>query len=224
MSGAESRRGRSRPSGASPRGVAAEGGGGGSPHPGGPHCAPRVPAGGWRGCGAGEGRGGVRLLAPPSRAGNLCLPWGAGSQSRLLAAVARSPARGMTPPPPGCAALGARRARACDPPPARSELPQSRLQLLLLLLLLLLGAAASAQGHPKSGPRISTVWRGRWRARGRRGAGIRGCSCCCCGVCARVCGFPPRVGPPTQAGGECACPWHAGAAGWLALALQRGAG
>ncbi|XP_055984687.1 semaphorin-7A [Sorex fumeus] len=59
----------------------------------------------------------------------------------------------MTPPPPGCAALGARRARA-RAPPAASELPR-------LLLLLLLGcAAAPAHGHPRSGPRISAVWRG----------------------------------------------------------------
>uniref|UniRef100_A0A4X1TPL7 Semaphorin-7A n=1 Tax=Sus scrofa TaxID=9823 RepID=A0A4X1TPL7_PIG len=61
----------------------------------------------------------------------------------------------MTPPPPGCAALGAPRARVPSPQ-ARSGLP---LRLLLLLLLPLWTAAAS-QGHSKSGPRISAVWKG----------------------------------------------------------------
>nr|KAF6487251.1 semaphorin 7A (John Milton Hagen blood group) [Rousettus aegyptiacus] len=59
----------------------------------------------------------------------------------------------MSPPPPECAALGVRGARI----PGRvvgSGLP-------LRLLLLLLWAAAATQGHPRSGPRISAVWKGR---------------------------------------------------------------
>uniref|UniRef100_A0A673UHF3 Semaphorin-7A n=1 Tax=Suricata suricatta TaxID=37032 RepID=A0A673UHF3_SURSU len=51
----------------------------------------------------------------------------------------------MTPPPPGCASLGALCARVSGP----------------LRLLLLLWTAAATQGHPKSGPRISAVWKGR---------------------------------------------------------------
>ncbi|XP_019523477.1 PREDICTED: ubiquitin-like protein 7 [Hipposideros armiger] len=58
----------------------------------------------------------------------------------------------MTPPPPVCAALGIPRARLPSPR-ARSGLP-------LRLLLLLLGVAATTQGHPKSGPRISAIWKG----------------------------------------------------------------
>ncbi|KAI5163825.1 Semaphorin-7A [Manis pentadactyla] len=58
----------------------------------------------------------------------------------------------MTPPPPGCAALGAWRARVPGPL-ARSA--------LLLLLLLRLWTAAASQGHPGNGPRISAVWKGR---------------------------------------------------------------
>ncbi|NP_001274409.1 semaphorin-7A precursor [Callithrix jacchus] len=56
----------------------------------------------------------------------------------------------MTPPPP--AAPSAPRSRVPGPP-ARSG-------LLLRLLLLLWAAAASAQGHPRSGPRIFAVWKG----------------------------------------------------------------
>ncbi|XP_038436892.1 semaphorin-7A isoform X1 [Canis lupus familiaris] len=59
----------------------------------------------------------------------------------------------MTPPPPGCASLGAPRARAPGPP-ARPRPP-------LRLLLLLLCTAAAARGHPRSGPRVSAVWKGR---------------------------------------------------------------
>ncbi|XP_074184375.1 semaphorin-7A isoform X1 [Rhinolophus sinicus] len=59
----------------------------------------------------------------------------------------------MTPPPPGCAALGIPRARVPS--------PLARSGLLLRLLLLLLGVAATTQGHPRNGPRISTVWKGR---------------------------------------------------------------
>ncbi|XP_064426227.1 semaphorin-7A isoform X3 [Mirounga angustirostris] len=58
----------------------------------------------------------------------------------------------MTPPPPGCASLGAQHARVPGPL-ARSRLP--------LRLLLLLWTAAATQGHPKNGPRISAVWKGR---------------------------------------------------------------
>ncbi|XP_074184384.1 semaphorin-7A-like [Rhinolophus sinicus] len=58
----------------------------------------------------------------------------------------------MTPPPPGCAALGIPRARVPS--------PLARSGLLLRLLLLLLGVAATTQGHPRNGPRISTVWKG----------------------------------------------------------------
>lgn len=61
----------------------------------------------------------------------------------------------MTPPPPRCAALGAPRARVPGPL-ARSGFP-------LRLLLLLVWTAATTQGHPRSGPRISAVWKGRWR-------------------------------------------------------------
>ncbi|XP_076979913.1 semaphorin-7A isoform X2 [Tamandua tetradactyla] len=59
----------------------------------------------------------------------------------------------MTPPPPGRAALGAPRARVPGPP-TRSGLP-------LRLLLLLWAVAVAAQGHTRSGPRISAVWKGR---------------------------------------------------------------
>ncbi|XP_036204539.1 semaphorin-7A isoform X1 [Myotis myotis] len=59
----------------------------------------------------------------------------------------------MTPPPPRCTSLGVPRYRISGPQ-ARSGLP-------LQLLLLLLWAAADTQGHPKSGPRISAVWKGR---------------------------------------------------------------
>ncbi|XP_023509497.1 ubiquitin-like protein 7 isoform X2 [Equus przewalskii] len=58
----------------------------------------------------------------------------------------------MTPPPPRCAALGAPRARVPGPL-ARSGFP-------LRLLLLLVWTAATTQGHPRSGPRISAVWKG----------------------------------------------------------------
>uniref|UniRef100_A0A8C0ZY22 Semaphorin-7A n=1 Tax=Castor canadensis TaxID=51338 RepID=A0A8C0ZY22_CASCN len=61
----------------------------------------------------------------------------------------------MTPPPPGRAAPSAPRARVLSPPAWSG--------LLLRLLLLLWAAAASAQGHPRSGPRISTVWKGQDR-------------------------------------------------------------
>lgn len=64
------------------------------------------------------------------------------------------PGLGMTPPPPGCASLGAPRARVPSPL-ARSGLP--------LRLLLLLWTVAASQGHPRNGPRISAVWKGRWR-------------------------------------------------------------
>ncbi|XP_054944089.1 semaphorin-7A isoform X2 [Physeter macrocephalus] len=57
----------------------------------------------------------------------------------------------MTPPPPGCASLGAPRARVPSPL-VRSGLP--------LRLLLLLWTAAASQGHPRNGPRISAVWKG----------------------------------------------------------------
>ncbi|XP_058914627.1 semaphorin-7A isoform X1 [Kogia breviceps] len=57
----------------------------------------------------------------------------------------------MTPPPPGCASLGAPRARVPSPL-ARSGLP--------LWLLLLLWTVAASQGHPRNGPRISAVWKG----------------------------------------------------------------
>ncbi|XP_023608871.1 semaphorin-7A isoform X2 [Myotis lucifugus] len=59
----------------------------------------------------------------------------------------------MTPPPPRCTSLGVPRYRISGPQ-ARSGLP-------LQLLLLLLWTAADTQGHPKSGPRISAVWKGR---------------------------------------------------------------
>ncbi|XP_059513240.1 semaphorin-7A [Myotis daubentonii] len=59
----------------------------------------------------------------------------------------------MTPPPPRCTSLGVPRYRISG--------PQARSGLQLQLLLLLLWAAADTQGHPKSGPRISAVWKGR---------------------------------------------------------------
>ncbi|XP_043777323.1 semaphorin-7A [Cervus elaphus] len=58
----------------------------------------------------------------------------------------------MTPPPSRCTALGAPRARVSSPL-ARSRFP-------LRLLLQLVWTAAASQGHPKSGPRISAVWKG----------------------------------------------------------------
>ena len=85
------------------------------------------------------------------------------------------PGCGMTPPPPGCASLGAPRARV----PGR--LARS---WLLLQLLLLLWTAAATQGHQRSGPRISAVWKGRWR----RAAGGE------------------RERTPRGAGAECAAP------------------
>ncbi|CAO2634859.1 Sema7a [Lemmus lemmus] len=60
----------------------------------------------------------------------------------------------MTPPPPGRAAPSAPRARVLSPP-TRFGLP-----LRQRLLLLFWVAAASAQGHSRSGPRISAVWKG----------------------------------------------------------------
>ncbi|KAM4826325.1 semaphorin-7A [Thomomys bottae] len=60
------------------------------------------------------------------------------------------------PPPPGRAAPGAPRARVPSPVPRSGPGP------LPLLLLLLLGATP-ARGHPRSGPRIATVWRGQDR-------------------------------------------------------------
>lgn len=62
---------------------------------------------------------------------------------------------GMTPPPPGCAALGIPRARVSS----RLVRPG----VLLRLLLLLLWVVVTTQGHSRSGPRISAVWKGRWR-------------------------------------------------------------
>ncbi|XP_066198363.1 semaphorin-7A isoform X1 [Saccopteryx leptura] len=62
----------------------------------------------------------------------------------------------MTPPPHGCASLGVLRARD-SVLSARLGLPLRR----RLLLLLLLWASAGSQGHPRSGPRISAVWKGR---------------------------------------------------------------
>ncbi|XP_071078027.1 ubiquitin-like protein 7 [Desmodus rotundus] len=59
----------------------------------------------------------------------------------------------MTPPPPGCTALGALPSSVPGQPP-RPRLP------LRLLLLLLLWAAADTHGHARSGPRVSAVWRG----------------------------------------------------------------
>ncbi|XP_006753793.1 PREDICTED: semaphorin-7A [Myotis davidii] len=70
-------------------------------------------------------------------------------RSSLLSLLVRE----MTPPPPRCTSLGVPRYRISGPQ-ARSGLP-------LQLLLLLLWAAADTQGHPKSGPRISAVWKGR---------------------------------------------------------------
>uniref|UniRef100_A0A1L1SQ43 Sema domain, immunoglobulin domain (Ig), and GPI membrane anchor, (semaphorin) 7A n=1 Tax=Mus musculus TaxID=10090 RepID=A0A1L1SQ43_MOUSE len=63
----------------------------------------------------------------------------------------------MTPPPPGRAAPSAPRARVLSLP-ARFGLP-----LRLRLLLVFWVAAASAQGHSRSGPRISAVWKGEHR-------------------------------------------------------------
>lgn len=61
-------------------------------------------------------------------------------------------------PPPGRAAPSAPRSRVSSPPAGCG--------LLLRLVLQLCAAATAAQGHPKSGPRISAIWRGR-RRRGR---------------------------------------------------------
>ncbi|KAG5198185.1 hypothetical protein R6Z07F_015698 [Ovis aries] len=58
----------------------------------------------------------------------------------------------MTPPPSRCTALGAPRARVSS--------PLARSRFLLWLLLQLVWTAAASQGHPKSGPRISAVWKG----------------------------------------------------------------
>lgn len=83
----------------------------------------------------------------------------------LLCAPLSSRGRGMTPPPPGCAALGAWRARV--PGPLARSAP---------LLLLLLWTAAASQGHPRNGPRISAVWKGGWSGgqRGPAGDAARG--------------------------------------------------
>ncbi|XP_036108887.1 semaphorin-7A [Molossus molossus] len=59
----------------------------------------------------------------------------------------------MSPPPPGCTSLRVPRYRIPG--------PRARSGLRLRLLLLLFWAAADTQGHPKSGPRISAVWKGR---------------------------------------------------------------
>ncbi|XP_054421128.1 semaphorin-7A [Pteronotus mesoamericanus] len=59
----------------------------------------------------------------------------------------------MTPPPPGCTALGVLPARVPGRPPGPG--------LPLRLLLLLLWAAADTHSHPRTGPRISAVWTGR---------------------------------------------------------------
>ncbi|KAM5243109.1 uncharacterized protein RBU33_027511 isoform 3-T3 [Hipposideros larvatus] len=99
--------------------------------------------------GAGEGRGGVRRLTPPLRAG---IKPADGCWLSLGCSPLSLRGRRMTPPPPVCAALGIPRARLPSPR-ARSGLP-------LRLLLLLLGVAATTQGHPKSGPRISAIWKG----------------------------------------------------------------
>ncbi|XP_063099641.1 semaphorin-7A [Cavia porcellus] len=56
-------------------------------------------------------------------------------------------------PPPGRAAPSAPRSRVSSPPAGCG--------LLLRLVLQLCAAATAAQGHPKSGPRISAIWRGR---------------------------------------------------------------
>lgn len=121
--------------------------------------------------------------------------------------------RGMTPPPPVCAALGIPRARLPSPR-ARSGLP-------LQLLLLLLGVAATTQGHPKSGPRISAIWKGRWRraAGGARDLTPRGAGAECEArrECVRAALRVPGCPCGERAGlGECECArWHAGAAGTL---------
>ncbi|KAM6202439.1 semaphorin-7A [Rhynchocyon petersi] len=62
----------------------------------------------------------------------------------------------MTPPPPGRAALGVPRSPVIGPA-ARSGL------LLRLLLPLWAAAAAAAEGHRRTGPRISIVWEGQNR-------------------------------------------------------------
>lgn len=131
----------------------------------------------------------------------------------------------MTPPPPGRAAPSAPRARVLSLP-ARFGLP-----LRLRLLLVFWVAAASAQGHSRSGPRISAVWKGR-RRRAAGGARDRtlcgaGAECAAPGesACAQLCG--------SQAGPEgsvwvrvsvCECTYcHAGA-GWSAAACELVAG
>lgn len=100
----------------------------------------------------------------------------------------------MTPPPPRCTSLGAPRYRVPGSQ-ARSGLP-------LQLLLLLLWAAADTQGHPKSGPRISAVWKGRWHARGGGGARdpMRVGAECAAPVGVRARG---SVGPGCYSWGEC---------------------
>lgn len=84
------------------------------------------------------------------------------------------PGCGMSPPPPECAALGVPGIRI-PVRVVRSRLPP------WLLLLLLLWAAAATQGHPRSGPRISAVWKGRWSraAGGAREPTLRGAGAEC---------------------------------------------
>lgn len=124
----------------------------------------------------------------------------------------------MTPPLPRCTSLSV--------PRYRIPAPQARSRLPLQLLLLLLWAAADIQGHPKSGPRISVVWKGRWRTQERWGAGWgggdmmphgwvqsvrhrRGCMCEALWVPSATLG--ERMGLD-----ECKCaPWHTGVAGTL---------
>lgn len=129
----------------------------------------------------------------------------------------------MTPPPPGRAAPSAPRARVLSLP-APFGLP-------LRLLLVFWVAAASAQGHSRSGPRISAVWKGR-RRRAAGGARDRtlcgaGAECAAPGesACAQLCG--------SQAGPEgsvwvpvsvCECAYCHGGAGWSAAACERVAG
>lgn len=121
-------------------------------------------------------------------------------RGRCWLSLCRSPLSlrgcGMTPPPPGCAALGIPRARVPS--------PLARSGLLLRLLLLLLGVAATTQGHPRNGPRISTVWKGRWR----RAAG------------------GARDPTPRRAGAECEAPEgvRASGSGGPRLSLQDACG
>lgn len=132
---------------------------------------------------------------------------------------------GMTPPPPGRAAPSAPRARVLSPP-TRFGLP-----LRQRLLLLFWVAAASAQGHSRSGPRISAVWKGRRR---RAVGGARDRTLCREGAecaapiesaCAQLCrSWAGPGGSVWVRVSVCECAsCHAGA-GWSAAACERASG